>query len=304
VAALLRGRMRILIGSKNDLTANLALNHLLPRLRGHDVGLLLANRARAECGNAEALMRLRMAEELVPRHMLFPLLDGLSAPGPDLMSFRHLAERHCDFFQDLGAGNRAERRDALTGFKPDLVLALKYGFLFSAEERAIPAKGILNLHSGALPAMPGLHAVYWALHSQMETLGCTVHKVDAGIDTGEIIDLRQQPAKHDRCVLENNVATYILGAEMLADAVDRLADGSELSALPQDGTPPGPYLHYPKAADIESFARRGGVMVDEAYYLSLLRRYLPEGVQMPVPIPVPAPESSTWGAELLTSVRA
>lgn len=50
---------------------------------------------------------------------------------------------------------------------------------------------IVNTHPALLPAFPGAHAVREALAYGVQVTGCTVHLVDAGVDTGPII--AQQP---------------------------------------------------------------------------------------------------------------
>jgi phosphoribosylglycinamide formyltransferase-1 len=46
---------------------------------------------------------------------------------------------------------------------------------------------IINIHPSLLPAFPGLDAIGQALSAGVTTTGVTIHYVDAGIDTGEII---------------------------------------------------------------------------------------------------------------------
>jgi len=46
---------------------------------------------------------------------------------------------------------------------------------------------ILNVHPSLLPAFPGAHAIADALAAGVETTGVTVHWVDEGLDTGEVI---------------------------------------------------------------------------------------------------------------------
>ena len=48
----------------------------------------------------------------------------------------------------------------------------------------------INIHPSILPAFRGLNAVKQAIEKKVKYSGCTVHYVDKGIDTGEIIDQR------------------------------------------------------------------------------------------------------------------
>jgi len=48
--------------------------------------------------------------------------------------------------------------------------------------------GIINLHGGLSPEYRGADCTFWALHNQEpEKVGCTIHYINAGIDTGNII---------------------------------------------------------------------------------------------------------------------
>jgi phosphoribosylglycinamide formyltransferase-1 len=52
---------------------------------------------------------------------------------------------------------------------------------------------IINIHPSLLPAFRGLEAWAQALAAGAKVTGCTVHYVDAGMDTGEIIAQREVP---------------------------------------------------------------------------------------------------------------
>jgi phosphoribosylglycinamide formyltransferase-1 len=54
-------------------------------------------------------------------------------------------------------------------------------------------RAIINIHPSLLPDFPGLAAWKQALAAGASFTGCTVHYVEAGVDTGRIIDQRQVP---------------------------------------------------------------------------------------------------------------
>ena len=51
-------------------------------------------------------------------------------------------------------------------------------------------KKVINIHPSILPSFRGLNAVKQAIEKKVKYSGCTIHYVDKGIDTGEIIDQR------------------------------------------------------------------------------------------------------------------
>ena len=70
---------------------------------------------------------------------------------------------------------------------------------------------ILNIHPSLLPAFPGLHVHEQALAAGVKFSGCTVHYVEAGVDTGKIIDQAVVPVlPHDTA---ESLAARVLEAE-------------------------------------------------------------------------------------------
>ena len=49
---------------------------------------------------------------------------------------------------------------------------------------------IINIHPSILPSFRGLNAVKKAIEKKVKYTGCTIHYVDKGVDTGDIIDQR------------------------------------------------------------------------------------------------------------------
>ncbi|PZU50506.1 MAG: phosphoribosylglycinamide formyltransferase [Arsenicicoccus sp.] len=71
---------------------------------------------------------------------------------------------------------------------PDLVLSA--GFMKILGPAVLGSHRVVNTHPALLPAFPGAHAVRDALAHGVRVTGCTLHEVDAGVDTGPILAQR------------------------------------------------------------------------------------------------------------------
>ena len=78
-----------------------------------------------------------------------------------------------------------ELETLIAALKPDLVVSA--GFMRILSERITSRFKIINSHPALLPLFPGAHAVRDALAAGATETGTTIHWVDAGVDTGQII---------------------------------------------------------------------------------------------------------------------
>ena len=73
----------------------------------------------------------------------------------------------------------------IAALKPDLVVSA--GFMRLLSEKVVNQFKIINSHPSLLPLYPGAHAVRDALAAGARETGSTIHWVDAGLDTGQVI---------------------------------------------------------------------------------------------------------------------
>lgn len=89
-------------------------------------------------------------------------------------------------FTDRAAWDTA-LADALRDARPDWVVCAGFMRILGAPVLEAFAGRIVNSHPALLPAFPGAHGVASALDYGVKITGCTVHLVDAGVDTGPIL---------------------------------------------------------------------------------------------------------------------
>jgi phosphoribosylglycinamide formyltransferase-1 len=78
-----------------------------------------------------------------------------------------------------------ELETLIAALKPDLVVSA--GFMRILSQRITDKFKIINSHPALLPLFPGAHAVRDALAAGATETGTTIHWVDAGVDTGQVI---------------------------------------------------------------------------------------------------------------------
>lgn len=115
-----------------------------------------------------------------------------SAGALALAEQRGVAARFVPFGGDRGGFEREATR-LLDEFAADLVCLAGFMRVLSPEFTGRYAGRILNVHPSLLPAFPGLHAQRQALGAGVRESGCTVHFVDAGVDTGKAVVQRRVP---------------------------------------------------------------------------------------------------------------
>ncbi len=91
----------------------------------------------------------------------------------------------------------AEQVARLQSARTDLVVLAGYMRMIKAPMLDAFPRRIINIHPSLLPNFPGLQAWRQALDARATVTGCTVHYVDAGMDTGEILAQAEVPVLPD-----------------------------------------------------------------------------------------------------------
>jgi methionyl-tRNA formyltransferase len=110
-------------------------------------------------------------------------------------------------------------------------------------------KGFINCHAGALPYYRGRNTLNWALINGEKQFGVTVHHMDEGIDTGDIIIQRFAEISDDDDYASLLGKAVSLCAEILPEALLHIARGEERRVKQQSIDPVGFYCSRRKAGD-------------------------------------------------------
>ncbi len=123
---------------------------------------------------------------------------------------------------DRGAWDRALAR-RVRAHAPDLVVTA--GFMKILGPELLAGWTVLNTHPALLPSFPGAHGVRDALAYGVRVTGSTAHLVDAGIDTGPIIEQRTVEVTPEDTEESLHERIKVVEREMLVDVVTAMATG-------------------------------------------------------------------------------
>jgi folate-dependent phosphoribosylglycinamide formyltransferase PurN len=132
---------------------------------------------------------------------VFPVLKFLSQKRRKEIFSKYDLHTHPHFNgnkKQVNSLSSDEARNLLKQLNPDLVL-VNGTRIISGKTLESVSTPFINIHTGITPAFRGVHGGYWAIASgRKQYFGTTIHYVDAGVDTGGIIEqVFAEPAPAD-----------------------------------------------------------------------------------------------------------
>lgn len=141
-------------------------------------------------------------------------------------------------------------RQMLIAANLDVLTVAAYGLLLPPPILAVPREGCINVHASLLPRWRGAAPIQRALLAGDDVTGVTIMQMDAGLDTGPVIDATRVTidARDTAGTLEAKVAA--VGMRALTDALMRIAAGESVSrtAQPRSGATLAPKIRSQEAA--------------------------------------------------------
>jgi folate-dependent phosphoribosylglycinamide formyltransferase PurN len=113
--------------------------------------------------------------------------------------------------------------DFIRAQKIDLIINAGGG-IFRKRIIETPRVGILNAHMGLLPDYRGMNALEWSLLHE-DRIGVTVHFIERGIDTGDILLFRELRIERGDSIADLRAKSLPLNVELLTEAIQQLELG-------------------------------------------------------------------------------
>ena len=126
-----------------------------------------------------------------------------------------------------------EIQELLQILAPDAIVIIAYGQIIPARLLPIPKLGWINLHASLLPKYRGAAPINWAIVNGETKTGVTSMRIDAGMDTGEMLLQEELEIGPTETVSQLAARMSAMGAPLMAESLRGIAAGTILP-LAQD----------------------------------------------------------------------
>ena len=124
-----------------------------------------------------------------------------------------------------------ETQQILAKFAPDIIAVAAYGKILPKAVLDMPKYGCINVHGSLLPKYRGAAPIQWAVINGEEKSGVTIMQMAEGLDTGDMLLVRDTEIGADETAGELFDRIAMLGADSLSEA---LVNIENLKAVSQD----------------------------------------------------------------------
>lgn len=124
-------------------------------------------------------------------------------------------------------------RAQMESIAPEAIIVVGYGRIIPQWMLDLPRYGNLNLHASLLPKYRGAAPIQWAIANGETTTGVTTMKIDAGLDTGNILLQRELPIAFEDTAETLSPKLAAIGAELMVQTLREIESG-EARPTPQD----------------------------------------------------------------------
>jgi len=129
--------------------------------------------------------------------------------------------------------NNSDFREQLAAIQPDAIIVVGYGRIIPQWMIELPRLGNLNLHASLLPKYRGAAPIQWAIAKGEPLTGVTTMRIDAGLDTGDILLQKEIPIAHEDTAETLAPTLATIGADLMVETLRGL-DSGQVHPRPQD----------------------------------------------------------------------
>jgi methionyl-tRNA formyltransferase len=116
--------------------------------------------------------------------------------------------------------------EALRALAPELMVVVGYGQIIPQTVIDLAPLGIVNVHASLLPKYRGAGPIQWAILNGETRTGVTTMRIDAGLDTGDMLLKAETEIDPQENAVELSQRLAVMGADLLVKTLDGLARGT------------------------------------------------------------------------------
>ena len=117
---------------------------------------------------------------------------------------------------------RPEAVAQLAGLAAEAMVVVGYGQIIPQSIIDLPRHGILNVHASLLPKYRGAAPVQWAIVNGETITGVTIMRIDAGLDTGDMLLKAETAIDPEESAIELGARLAVMGANLLVETLARI----------------------------------------------------------------------------------
>jgi methionyl-tRNA formyltransferase len=157
--------------------------------------------------------------------------------------------------------NNESFRGQLSDLKPEAIIVVGYGRIIPQWMLDLPPLGNINLHASLLPKYRGAAPIQWAIARGESVTGVTTMKIDAGLDTGDILLQQEMPIGASDTAETLSPQLAALGADLMVATLRGLPSGA-ITPRPQDHAQATLAPILKKEDGLIDFSRPGGEILN------------------------------------------
>jgi methionyl-tRNA formyltransferase len=116
--------------------------------------------------------------------------------------------------------------DIIGELKPDIIVVVAYGKILPSDILHSAKYGCINVHASLLPKYRGAAPIQWAVLNGDEKTGVSIMQMDEGLDTGDIVLVRETEIGENETSAELFDRLSQIGSEALLEALDLIESGN------------------------------------------------------------------------------
>ncbi len=253
--------MKVLIITQDEnIYLPLLFKRIIPSIKDELVGITILSENKSKVKIAKKYLnfyRPYLFFITLMQILIYKVSDRLIyfLPIKNVHSVRRISQIHGVDLIGTNNINSQTYIDTIKELQVELVISVASPQIFKKAMINTPSKGCINIHGAPLPKYRGMLPSFWMLFNNEKIGAVTVHYIDEGIDSGDIILQREYEIPVNISHHDLMIKSKLIGADLLVEAID-LIRNDKVERKKNDASK-ATYYSFPDKEDMKRFFRLG-----------------------------------------------